>query len=364
MAPRASRPADPRPAAGLGTAPILLYLLAALAALAVLRLCFGSSAFGWPEEAQVLRLRVVRMAIACTVGAALAVSGVGLQTLLRNPLAEPFILGLSTGAGMGIMGLLLIRRMAFADPPSDPDAPGLLVRVLTWLGDGPLGPVHMGALAGGALTLGIVYVAARRQGVIDPLGLLLVGVVLSTINGGIIMFLNYAVGTAGLRENIAAWMMGQIDEAVGRPTIMVVAAMTLIGLLVLWWHGRAMDVATFSDAEAQSLGVHLGRLRLLLFAVASLLASGAVVLAGPIAFIGLICPHLARLMLGPRHRPLLIASAAIGAGLIMLADITSISLHWAFNWGLMPLGIFTAILGGLSFLWMLRPRLGAAAWRA
>jgi iron complex transport system permease protein len=154
--------------------------------------------------------------------------------------------------------------------------------------------------------------------------------------------------------------MGQIDEGVEQATILAVGLLTAAGLAVLLWQGRAMDVATFSDAEAESLGVHLGRLRRTLFFVASLLAAGAVVLAGPIAFIGLICPHLARLVLGPAHRPLLLASALIGAGLIMLADMTSIGLHLTFRWGLMPLGIFTAVLGGICFLWMLRPRLGRA----
>ena len=134
--------------------------------------------------------------------------------------------------------------------------------------------------------------------------------------------------------------------------------MTVCGLGVLLAASRAMGVATTSDAEAISLGVNLPRMRAVLFAVASVLAAGAVVLAGPIAFVGLVCPHIARLVLGPRHGPLLIGSALLGASLVITADTTSAALGLWLGIGLMPIGIFTAIGGGPAFLWMLRPQLG------
>ena len=119
-----------------------------------------------------------------------------------------------------------------------------------------------------------------------------------------------------------------------------------------------MDVATFSDAEAQSLGVNLPRLRTILFAVASLLAAAGVVLAGPLAFVGFICPHLARMLFGPAHRVLLCASALIGVMLMLGADMVTIGIDLKWNLGQLPLGIFTAVVGGVVFLWMLRSKLG------
>lgn len=325
----------PRTVAAHHTITVLLLMAVALIGVAVLRMFFGSESFGWAVS-NIRHIRFERLGIACVVGVALAVSGVGLQTLLRNPLAEPFILGLSTGAGVGVMAQWLITSLMQAPP----------------------GPSYYGALIGSGASLTIVFLASRKRGIIDPLGLLLIGVVLGTINGAIIMFLNYVPGSAGLRPNIAHWMMGNLAEGLAAQVWVTVGLVTVIGLGVLLWHGWAMDVASFSDAEAESMGIHLGRLRTVLFIVASVLAAGAVVLAGPIAFVGLICPHLARLLLGPQHRPLLIGSAIFGALLMICADMASIALHWSFRWGLMPLGIFTAVIGGISFLWMLRPNLG------
>ena len=317
----------------LGAHRTLLLLLAALIGVGALRMFFGAT-FGWPAE-EILPHRGHRLAMACIVGVGLSVGGVGLQNLLRNPLAEPFLLGLSTGAGVGVMLQLLAGKLF-----------GWTV------------PIHFGALCGAVMSLTIVYLASRRHGIIDPLGLLLVGVVLGTINGGIIMFLNFVPGSVGLRPEIAQWMMGHLNQGASLGMICVIGGITVAGFIVLLWYGSAMDVATFSDAEAESLGVHLGRLRFTLFIVSSVLAAAAVALAGPIAFVGLICPHMARLMLGPQHRPLLIGAALTGAMLMVLADMTSYGLNLIFRWGLMPLGIFTAILGGVCFLWILRPQLG------
>lgn len=282
---------------------------------------------------EVLRERLFRLTAAAVVGLALATSGVSLQALLRNPLAEPFILGISTGAGVGIMVQQLLGHHLMTQ--------------------------HVGALAGAAITMLIVLLASRKRGTLDPLGMLLTGVVLGTINGATIMILNYVVGPAGLNQNLARWMMGYIDtNNLGWMELALVGGICGMGMGILLWQARAMDLATLSDVEAISLGVHLARLRLILFLVASILASAAVVLAGPIAFVGLICPHIGRLLLGPRHLSLLVASAILGAILIIVADTTSAALNQKFQIGLLPIGIMTALLGGPMFLWMLRPKLG------
>ncbi|MCC7145885.1 MAG: iron ABC transporter permease [Phycisphaeraceae bacterium] len=281
-------------------------------------------------------IRLLRVVSGAVVGAGLAASGVALQALLRNAPAEPFILGLSSGAAVGVMGQALL-------------AYGLGMQ---------LGANHIGALLGAGLSMAIVFAAGRRHGVIDPLGLLLTGVVLSTINGAVVMMLNYLVGPGGLRENLSYWMMGNIDEAVSSGTLVMVLGVTVAGIGVMVKLGRAMDVLTFSEAEAISLGVRVGALRAVLFLMASVMAAGAVVLAGPIAFVGLICPHVVRFLLGPGHRALVIGSALVGATLILLADVASVLLDRGLGSGQMPIGVFTAMIGGPVFLWILRPQMG------
>lgn len=323
--------------------PALCVMAGVMLAVVGARLFIGPTGVGWPggeHAGHVIEDRVMRMLIGLIVGIALSVSGVSLQTLLRNPLAEPYILGLSTGAGAGIMVQSYLYYLVKDE-----------VAVGTNAG---------GAVMGAAVVMLIVFLAGRRRGVIDPLGLLLTGVVLSTICGALILMMNYLVGPGGIRDDISRWMMGNLRVPGESQEALVwgVGLVTLCGLGVLVVSSRAMDVATTSDAEAVSLGVNLPRLRGLLFAVSSLLAAGAVVLAGPIAFVGLICPHIARLVLGPRHGPLLIGSAVLGAALVILADTTSALLNLWLGIGLMPIGIFTAIVGGPAFLWMLRPQLG------
>lgn len=327
---------DPSKAGGLPrAAAILLVLLLALIAVALLRLCIGTQHFGWPGDGSVMELRRLRLLSAVVVGASLAVSGVALQALLRNPLAEPFILGLSTGAGAGVMAQLAL---------------GYYIQR-------HMGATQIGATIGAGVTMLIVFVASRRRGTIDPIGLLLVGVVLSTIGGAFIMILQQLV-PGGAVQDVARWMMGYLEEGLDRWIYFAVAGLAVAAVAVTMLMGRAMDAATFSEAEAESLGVPLRTLRVVLFAVSAVLAAGAVVLAGPIAFVGLIAPHVARLLLGPSHRALILGAAMIGAMLILGADIASSFLAYKLRIGLLPLGIFTALIGGPAFLWMLRPQLG------
>jgi iron complex transport system permease protein len=320
----------------------LAWLVIGLALFAAVlgRLMVSSTSFGWPVDDPggiLIQLRLDRLIMAATVGVALAISGVALQALLRNPLAEPFILGLSTGAGLGILvqGYIAVQLGLAATTGS------------------------IGALVGTAATLGIVFLASRRNGVLDRLGLLLVGVVLATINGALIMLLNYLAGPGALRDNLMNWMMGLLQPRQLGWQDGLAAAVCGLGLLLLLWQGRAMDIATLDDDEASALGIHTNRLKTLLLVTASVLTATAVLIAGPIAFIGLIAPHVARLLLGPTHRPLLIGSAMIGATLLIFADVASDAVAATYeSVGLIPIGIFTAVLGGPVFLWMLRPQLG------
>ena len=331
---------------------IFLLLLLALTALVVVRLYTGdlpgAAKFRWPSGI-ILETHAMLIVAAIITGAALAGSGVALQALLRNPLAEPFILGLSSGAALGVMVQRYILEW-LRNAPAGGEA-GDTSAAMQWLA----GAHYEAALLGAAATMAIVYIAGRRGGLVDPLMLLLTGVVVSMINGSLILLIRFLMPLERWQD-ISFWMAGQLSEAHSWPTVALIGGLTVVGGVLLWCLGRAMDAASFSDAEAASLGVNLARLRLLLFLTAAALAGGAVVLAGPLAFIGLVAPHLARLMLGPAHRNLILAAAIIGAGLVVAADLAVRLLSQ--GRGILPIGIFTVALGGPIFILMLRARLG------
>lgn len=312
---------------------VLGILAAMLIAACVARLMVGDH-FGWPDSADILAVRRHRMLIAMIVGAALSIAGVLLQALLRNPLASPYVLGISSGAAVGVM--------------------------VAWAGWLPFlagASTHIAAASGAMATMIVVYLFAQKRGRVDPVGLLLVGVIANAINGAAIMFVNY-VNPMGMRGDMIRWMMGYINDNVELNMVMLIGGVTGAGGAIAVAMGRAMDVATFSDAESQSLGVHLGRLRLILFTVAGLLTAGSVMLAGPVGFVGLVCPHMVRLLVGPSHRVLLIGAALAGAMVVTAADTLIKVLASGANIGLMPVGVLMALIGGPVFLFMLRPHLG------
>ncbi|MDZ4755274.1 MAG: iron ABC transporter permease [Phycisphaerae bacterium] len=306
------------------------------------RLFLGSTGFGWPD-ADIVRYRVAATAAACAVGAALAISGLFLQVLLRNPLASPFVLGLSSGAGFGYM----------------------LAMYLAWrfgLGlDGFFGvaaPV-VAATLGSLVTLGVVWrIGSRPAGdsaVADPVTLVLAGVVVSAIAGAGSTALQSLV-PAGLRGDFVAWMMGRIPDAPPVSLLVTVAVLALAGTALGALLGPALDAASLSDDEAISVGVALRPLRTGLFVFAGTLAAATVALAGPIAFVGLVAPHAARMLLGARHRPLAVGSALAGATLLVAADAARQAVD--LGGGRLPVGVLTAIAGGPIFLWLLRSTAG------
>ncbi|MEE9405361.1 MAG: iron ABC transporter permease [Algisphaera sp.] len=316
-------------------------LAGVLLAAVLLRLILGSAGVGLPDGETLARVvfghRVDRVVVGSVVGVALAVAGVALQTLLRNPLAEPFLLGLSTAAALG-----MVAQWWVAD-------------VMGW----HLGAGYGGAMVGTLVCMAVVYVAGRRGGMLDPLALLLTGVVIGTINGAAIMLL-VKLRPRLLRDDLANWMMGFLRVDISGWTLGVIAAMTAAGLAWMMMASRALDVATLPPAEATALGAHIPRLRRALFVVSGVLAAGAVVLAGPVAFVGLIAPHLARRLVGPGHAQLVPAAAVLGAVLVIAADTAGAACALVFHVGVIPLGVFTALIGGVSFLGMLRG--GRAGW--
>ncbi|MDX2116623.1 MAG: iron ABC transporter permease [Planctomycetota bacterium] len=306
-------------------------LLAACAAAAVLRALIGPDGLHWPEAEAIRQIRVQRVGAGLVVGAALGLGGVLLQCLLRNPLASPDVIGLASGSGLGVM----------------------LAAYATYLVSQQIAPSSVSAgaaLAGSLLTLASVYTLAQRRGRVDPVGLVLIGVIVSILCGSATMLVQSLLPDRGVAAS--RWLLGAINDDVQSSTIVGVGAITL-GLLV--WAmvaGQRMDAASLGDDEARSVGVSLGRLRVQLFVAAGVLSAGSVVLAGPVGFVGLVCPHLVRLIAGPRHRVLAPCAALAGATLVVAADalvkVTDLGS------GRLPITVLTSILGGPILIWLLR----------
>jgi iron complex transport system permease protein len=296
------------------------------------RLFAAPDGFGVPIDSIEWRLRSERILSGLAVGGSLAVAGVFLQALLRNPLAEPAILGLTSGAGLGVVVWIYLAYQAT----------GAIVQY-----HAPIAPALLGSLG----ALAIVGALGQRRGLIDPITLILVGVVVSLICGAGILFIQYLMPDRGVAM-ASRWVMGALSDDIGMGWILAVAGLTVVSTAIGVWLGPAIDAATMSEDEARSVGVRLGALRTTLFLLAGALSAGSVLLAGPIGFVGLVCPHLGRILGGPSHRSLVVNSCILGGAVIVLADagVRLVDL----GAGRMPLGVLTALIGGPVFIAMLR----------
>ncbi|MDY7009518.1 MAG: iron chelate uptake ABC transporter family permease subunit [Planctomycetota bacterium] len=278
-----------------------------------------------------------RLLAAAIVGAALAVGGAALQGLLRNPLAEPYILGVSSGAGVGV--LLGMAASAWYAIPGWASTPVL-------------------AFAGAMITCAAVYAIAQRQGRLDPYSLILSGVIINTFNAAIMLTIYLYVDPHRIAD-FAHWAMGRLPDSIDVLSLSVCGALTLTGWIVLLINGSAFNVLGLGEAVAGSSGVAVNRLRIVTFLCVGLMTAAAVSLAGPIGFLGLIIPHLCRMVLGPEHRRLFITSGLAGAVFLMAAEILC---RYAGPWigvSLIPVGIITALSGGPFFIFLLRRRFQA-----
>lgn len=319
-------PPDPPAADRRPLRHLFVLLIAAVPAVALLALAVGPAGIGlplaWqdPTAGAILRLRAARAFNGFTTGASLAVAGVVFQTLLRNPLADPYVLGVSGGAALGAALVILF----------------LPVGILLLPG---------GAFLGGILTLALVYRLARVGGRASPYGLILSGVIVSAVCNSLLMFLVAIAPREGL-HNIQWWMLGSLEPD-------SIRLLRLAGLLsgatvaLLWRLAPALNALALGDDLAHALGISPRRLGPATLAAATLLASLAVGLAGLIGFVGLIVPHAARALVGGDHRRLLPASALIGGLFLVLCDTLGRTLMAP---RVIPIGVITALIGGPVFL--------------
>jgi iron complex transport system permease protein len=284
-------------------------------------------------DAQVLFVyRIPRVLAAALAGAGLAAAGVAFQAVLRNPLATPYTLGVSSG---GALGAVIAIRLGL---------------------DATLGAVALPACAfAGALgTVALVYRIARLGRALPAATLLLAGVTVSFVAGACMMFLQYRSDyTQSYR--IVRWLMGGLDLA--HPGVLWQEAPLLLGLLGLQWYARDLNALAAGPEAAASVGVEVAGTVRAVYVAASLIVGAVVSVAGPIGFVGLVVPHALRQLLGPDHRVLLPASILGGAAFLVICDTIA---RTAFAPDELPVGVLTAMIGGPFFLALLMRRKGQA----
>lgn len=279
------------------------------------------------QQTIIWQVRLPRVLTGALVGAALAVSGAVLQGLFRNPLASPSVLGVSSGASLGAVIAIFFG----------------LAATNVWA-------LPTGAFTGALLTLFAVYTMATHRGHTPLATLLLAGIAVGAFNTAMGSFLiAIAMQTWEVGRTIIYWTMGGLDGSTW-DHVKLISPVLVIGLAVILLHQRELDAMLIGEVHAAATGVDVPRTRILLLIATALLTGAAVAVAGGIGFIGLVVPHIVRLMAGPRHRALLPLSAIVGATILVLADLLIRGLLAEHN---IPIGVITAAMGAPFFLFLL-----------
>ncbi|EOI3578727.1 iron ABC transporter permease [Cronobacter turicensis] len=268
------------------------------------------------HETVIWDFRLSRALVAACSGAGLAICGAVLQSLLKNALAEPYVLGVSAGASTGAVSVVVLG-----------------------IGSGAV------SLSAGAFTgafAAFAFVALLTNGARGGNErTILAGVAASQLFNAVTAYTISTAASAQQARDVMFWLLGSFS-GVRWPEFQLVLAVVVIGLAVCLWHAKALDAFTFGDDAAASLGIPVGYVRLILFAVTALMTAAIVSMAGSIGFVGLVVPHVMRYFFGPLHRRLLIACAMMGAILMVLADIASRTLIAPQS---LPVGVVTALVG-------------------
>ena len=284
------------------------------------------------DEGIVWNYRLTRALVAAACGAGLATCGVILQSLLRNPLADPYLLGISAGASTGAVLVALLG-----------------------LGAGAIS-LSVGAFAGALAAFGLVILLARVSGPASGTGqIILAGIAASQLFNAITAFLITKSASAEQARGIMFWLLGNLS-GVRWPSVGLAVPVALFGLAVCLWHRRALDAFTFGADSAASLGIPVRRVQFTLISCSALVAAVMVSIVGSIGFVGLVIPHAARLLLGTGHARLLPTSALGGALFLIAADILSRTL---IKGQVIPVGVVTALVGAPVFALILIGRRNA-----
>ncbi len=311
--------------ASFAVGPLRLPPLEVMQALAVKLGLLDPGAVRSRDLAVVWQLRIPRALLGAMVGASLAMAGASLQGLFGNPLADPGIVGVSQGAALGAVVAAIVLGAAGA---------------AGWL-------VPVAAFVGGARAIGLTYALARPGKGSGNATLLLVGIAMAAFCSALIGFLTYIASESEL-QSLVFWQMGSLARA-NWADVAAVVPLFALGVFALQRLATPLDMLALGERQAQHLGLDVTRTRRRLVAFSALLVGAAVAFAGSISFVGLVVPHVARLLVGPGHRWLLPLSGLLGALLIVVADTAARTLDPPAE---IPLGLFSAALGAPFFLWL------------
>ena len=286
-------------------------------------------------DATLWSVRFPRVAMAIVVGAALSVAGVLMQGAFGNPLAEPSVVGVSSGAAVGAAAAIVFGLTAF----------GSWTQVVL-------------AFITGIITTVIVYSFSRSGGRTQVVTLVLTGIAVNAMAGALLGLLTF-LGDTQSREEIVFWQLGSLGGS-RWDHVAVVAPIAAVGVLLATRLARPLDLLALGERPARHLGVNVERLRIVSIGLVGLLTAAAVSFCGIVAFVGLVVPHLVRMIAGPGHRLLVPASALGGALVLLAADLVA---RTAVNYADMPLGMVTSFVGGPFFFWLLhRTRRTSGGW--
>lgn len=278
------------------------------------------------ESSIILGIRLPRVFMGIAIGGALSVAGTILQGLFRNPLVEPYTLGISGGASLGVCMAILSGL------------PGIL---------GVMAYPFSGFAGAGTVIL-LVYTLGMKAGALRPNTMLLIGVMISFVSSSLVMLLMAVSGHDDL-SNIVFWIMGSLDES-NAALIRVTMGGSVLGLVIAMVYSLKLNALVLGDEEAALLGVDTVATRKILFVTASLLTGLSVSAGGIIMFVGLIVPHFMRMMAGSDHRILIISSFLAGASFLTLCDVIARVVIMPLE---LPVGVITGIIGGVVFIWVL-----------
>ncbi len=318
---------------------VLMILIIIMISTGILALCTGSAGIplkkipnimingkGSVEHSILFGIRLPRLMLALALGGALSLAGVLLQGMFRNPLVEPYTLGISGGASLGVCLNIIFQFYVF-------------IGVIAYPLSGFLGAV---------LVIVLVYSISMKRGDLKANSMLLIGVMISFVSSSVVMLL-MAISDSEDLHSIIFWIMGSLDEP-NMLLIKIAVAGSFLGLLISYCFCLDLNALALGEEEAIHLGVNTERTKRFLFLTASILTGLSVSVAGIIMFVGLIVPHFMRMTVGPDHRILLISSFMAGASFLTLCDVIARTIVAPLE---LPVGVITGIIGGIVFIYVL-----------
>lgn len=321
---------------------LIAFLITILFGVSLLSLCTGSAAIplkniwsialfgkGTTEYSILFDLRLPRIILGFAVGGGLSLAGVILQGLFRNSLVEPYTLGISGGAALGVALSIILGWHSTL---------GLLI-------------LPISGFSGAGIIVIALYILSMRRGRMRMQGLLLMGVMISFISSSLIMLI-MSVSRAETFQQIIFWMMGCLEES-NWSLIRLAVYISLFGLLISFFFAIPLNALSLGEEEALHLGVDIEKSKRILFLIASLLTGFSVSVAGVIGFVGLVIPHLLRLFVGQDHRILLITSFLVGGSFLILCDTLARTIISPCE---LPVGVITGIFGGSLFIYLLNKK--------